>query len=94
MPSLRCCSILLFFLAFAPSLSCSQQPRQSKIFKDMKEIIIVVENLGKEEKDLGLSAEELNAVTLVALKRDLPNLKIKDGEADAMFYVNVRMIRR
>jgi hypothetical protein len=90
MPSLRCCSIILFLLALAPSISHAQQPE--KKLKDLKRVIIVIENLGNEEKGLGLSTDELNAVAVVALKRDLPSLRI-DQDAHAMFYVRVTAVQ-
>ena len=89
MPSLRRFSILLFLLALLPAISCAQQPKK---LKDLTEISILVEDLEQREIELGLSAEELKAVSLVALKRDLPNLKI-DKSGDGMFYVNVTAAR-
>src|SRR5260370_41829348 len=84
MPSLRCCSILSLFLAFTPALLFANQ---SKELKDLNKAHIVIEDLGAEALDLGLSTEDLNAVTLVALKRDLPSLAIRDG--GSTFYVRV-----
>jgi hypothetical protein len=72
-PSLRRYLILLLFVAVAASISCAQQ---SKRLKDLKQINIVIEDLGQEGQDFGLSKEGLNAVTLVALKPDLPNLRV------------------
>jgi hypothetical protein len=76
---IACASFLLLFLA---PLSNAQ------VLKELTQVSIVVEELGKTEKDIGLSEEALESQTLVGLKRDLPKLKIRK-DADSWVYVNV-----
>jgi hypothetical protein len=48
---------------------------------------IVIEKLGPDEKNLGLTPDDLQAVALAALKHDVPSLKF--GETGPMLYVQI-----
>jgi hypothetical protein len=61
---------------------------QAKPLKDLEQLGIVIESLGKPEKDVGLSVQSLESQVLAALKRDLPNLKVENSMGS---YVSVRI---
>jgi len=60
-------------------------------FKHLSEIGTVVENLGKDEEDLGLSRESLESKVLVSLKRDIPKLRISKA-ANSYIYLQMTCI--
>ena len=60
--------------------------------KDLKQISIVVESIDSEESNLGLREKEIEGWVLVALRRDIPNLKI-DKRATSFVYVNFNFMK-
>lgn len=79
---------MLSLVSLAPKLTCAQH----KGLKDLKQVRILIEGLPKEGENLGLTTEGLKDLALVALKSNLPGLKIFD-KATAMFYVIVNVLR-
>ena len=74
-PALAC--VLLGFFA-APTLTKAQEFDD---FKGLQRVGILVEELKKETTDTGLTRESLHDEILVALKRDVPKLKVVDDKA-------------
>jgi hypothetical protein len=67
--------VLLCFFAATESTKAQE-------YKDLLGLLqaqIVVDPLSKPDKDMGLTVESLKDQTLVALKRDIPKLKIEDS---------------
>jgi hypothetical protein len=76
--------LLISFLLLVP---CSRaQTRQP--LKGLQQVEIAVEEIGKLETDIGLTKEVLESQALVALRRDIPALKISRGSMPFL-YVNV-----
>lgn len=65
------CALLCFFAA--PELTKAQG------FKKLQRIHIVVEDLNNLSRDMGLTEESITNQALVALKRDIPKLKIESS---------------
>jgi hypothetical protein len=85
----RCVLMKLFSIACASFLLLLLVPRSdAQDLKELTQASIVVEQLEKTAKDIGLSEETLESQTLVGLKRDLPKLKISK-DASPYVYVNV-----
>jgi len=61
--------VLICFLAAPESTKC-------QAFKGLQRTDIVIEDLGKVADDMGLTSESLRDQILVALKRDIPKIKI------------------
>jgi hypothetical protein len=79
---------LVLFLLLATSISpvCYGQK-----FKDLKELGIVVEDLDADATNAGLTRDNLDSQTLVAIKRDIPKLKISET-ANSYLYIRVTTI--
>src|SRR6266478_3083303 len=78
------------FLSFACTLLTlllGSYPSHAQELKDLHQVSIVIEKLGDSEKRVGLTEEALQSQTLVALKRDLPRLEVKE-DAIPFLYVN------
>lgn len=56
--------------------------------KGLNEVHVAIEDFNEDAKNLGFTEEDLTSVTLVALKREIPNLKVSEN-GGAMFYVRV-----
>jgi hypothetical protein len=58
----------------------------------LKEVRIVVEELDEEAKRAGLTPDKLESIALIALRRDLPSVKVVQTHADDWLYVRVSVI--
>jgi len=80
-PALACAVMWLFVL---PEVTKAQD------LGDLRHILIVIEELNKETRNLGLTEQSLSDMVLVALKRDIPKLKIDNalqGSYCILFFV-------
>jgi hypothetical protein len=80
--SISCVSFVLLLLTPRPSAPVVEP------LKDLQQVRLIVEDLGKTEEDAGLSKEELESQALVAFRRDLPRLRINKA-ANSWVYVNI-----
>jgi hypothetical protein len=61
--------------------------------KGLTKIHIVIENVGTVGREMGLNAEILESQTLVALRRDIPTLKIdSDSNSGTLPYLYVNVL--
>jgi hypothetical protein len=74
--------VLICFLAAPESTKCQE-------LKGLQRIDILVENLSKADEDMRLTRESLKDQTLVALKRDIPKLKIVDSPVSSSVYLQI-----
>lgn len=80
---------LVVLVLIAPGLLLAQK---SKPLKNLDQLSVVVEDLGEVGSQMGLSHESLESVALVALKHNLPNLKI-DQTAASYLYIKVLAVK-
>jgi hypothetical protein len=55
----------------------------------LQRVDVVVEQLDQKTKDLGLTSESLKNQAIVALKRDIPKLKIESSVEDSFIYIRI-----
>ena len=76
--------VLICFLAAPESTKCQE-------FKGLQNIGILIEDLDKEAANIGLTSESLRDQILVALKRDIPKLKIDSSPFPLRSYVHLQI---
>jgi hypothetical protein len=64
-----------------------QKPRGPGVFSGLSSIDIAVEDLDRTGKEIGLTKGSIKDEILVAVKRDLPKLKIESGPRVSLIYV-------
>lgn len=77
------CSIL--FLASPSQL-------RAQALKDLNQVEIIVEDPNQIARSFGITTEVLESQTLVALKRDLPNIKITSNPALSFVHITVTAV--
>jgi hypothetical protein len=82
-PVLACVLLCLFA---APAFT-KDQP-----FQALSDTAIVIEVLDSDAKSLGLSEDSLKNQVFVALKRDVPKLRIAEEHSSAYVYVNISVM--
>jgi hypothetical protein len=70
------------------SSACISKAQAINPLKGLHRVSIVIENIGKEGQDIHLDKQDLQSQTLVALRRDIPTLKI-NSESTPYVYVNI-----
>jgi hypothetical protein len=55
----------------------------------LQRLDILVEELDQPGKDLGLTCESIKNQAIVALKRDIPKLKIESSSLDSFIYIRI-----
>ena len=83
------------FLALACALMCFfavPKSTQGQNLKGMHGVGIVIDYLGPIEKNLGLTSESLSDEILVALKRDLPKLKVELSGTSSYVYLTLASV--
>jgi hypothetical protein len=78
--------VLICFLA-APELTKCQD------FKGLRRTRIIIEDLGKDAENIGLTRESLEDQILVALKRDIPKLRIVDSPDASFVYLQLTSVQ-
>jgi hypothetical protein len=73
-----------------PALCDSRQSRRQRVpaLGELRRVGIVVEGLGPQGKELGLSEEELKEHLIILLRKKLPDVDIIDSSAD---YVRLKV---
>ena len=72
-------AVLLFLFPIQGGKS-QQSGQEPGPLKDLQGVRIAVEDVGAVGRSLGLSQSQLESLVLVGLKRDIPRLKINDGQ--------------